>query len=340
MTLVLGIESSCDETGVALLCDKRGVLAERLKSQSVHSQYGGIVPEAASREHVRDLPRLTKQCLADAAVNASDITLVAYAAGPGLLGALMAGAFFARSLATVWQIPAIGIHHMEGHVLTPLLETRIDEPFVALLVSGGHSQLVDVKRIGQYKLLGETRDDAVGEVFDKVAVMLGLGYPGGAALARLAQRGRADAYHFTRPMSKDNTLDMSFSGLKTQVRYLVRDLCADEQVLSNQQKADIAASFEQAAIDVLVRKCTQALKKTKHNTLVIAGGVSANLRLRTALNQQSQINGWRLLFPELHLCGDNGVMIAYAGLLRYQAGKRDNADISLHPRWPLQDVRY
>lgn len=338
MAIALGIETSCDETGVALFCESRGLLAEALLSQTNHAQYGGIVPEAASREHVRQLPLLLKTCFQRAGIESAQLDIVAYTAGPGLLGALMVGAFFARTLASEWRLPAIGVHHMEGHLLAALIDNpETQPPFLALLVSGGHTQLVDVASIGAYTVLGETVDDAVGEVFDKVAIMLGLGYPGGAKVATLAERGDATKYHFTRPMLRKAGLDFSFSGLKTQVRYLIRDLGGVE-ALDAQKRADIAAAFEQAAVESLVQKTIRALHKTRRKCLIIAGGVSANTLLRKQLQRTTAALAVSLQYPKPALCTDNGVMIAYAGLVRYRLGQRDAATIAIKPRWPMSAI--
>ncbi|HNL81667.1 MAG TPA: tRNA (adenosine(37)-N6)-threonylcarbamoyltransferase complex transferase subunit TsaD, partial [Agitococcus sp.] len=315
---VLGIETSCDETGVAVYDSEQGLLAHRLYSQiQLHADYGGVVPELASRDHVRKLIPLIKEVLAAANSQATDINGIAYTSGPGLAGALMVGALTGRSLAYAWRVPAIGVHHMEGHLLAPLLEENKPEfPFIALLVSGGHTQLLKVEGIGQYELLGESVDDAAGEAFDKVAKMLHLDYPGGPNVARLALQGNSEAFNFPRPMLDRAGLDFSFSGLKTAV------LNANNQTEDYpQKKADIAASFEAAIVDSLVKKCERALKQTGLKRLVMAGGVSANLRLRAQLQDLAMRKRWQVFYPSAAFCTDNGAMIAYAGCQRLVAGQ-------------------
>jgi N6-L-threonylcarbamoyladenine synthase len=332
---VLGIETSCDETGVAVYDTRSGLLAHALYSQiALHAEYGGVVPELASRDHVRKLLPLIRQTLADAGMTVGDIDGVAYTAGPGLVGALLVGAGVARSLAWALDIPAVAVHHMEGHLLAPLLEDdplgRPEPPFVALLVSGGHTQLIAVDAIGRYRLLGETLDDAAGEAFDKTAKLMGLPYPGGPQLAMLAGQGRAGAYKFPRPMTNRPGLDFSFSGLKTQVMLAWRD--GDQ---SDQTRADIARAFEEAVVDTLAIKCERALEAAGCETLVVAGGVGANLRLRAKLGEMAARRGGRVSFPRPAFCTDNGAMIAFAGALRLQAGQHEDAAVKVVPRWDM-----
>ncbi|HNE91763.1 MAG TPA: tRNA (adenosine(37)-N6)-threonylcarbamoyltransferase complex transferase subunit TsaD [Agitococcus sp.] len=332
---VLGIETSCDETGVAVYDSEQGLLAHRLYSQiQLHADYGGVVPELASRDHVRKLIPLIKEVLAAANSQATDINGIAYTSGPGLAGALMVGALTGRSLAYAWRVPAIGVHHMEGHLLAPLLEENKPEfPFIALLVSGGHTQLLKVEGIGQYELLGESVDDAAGEAFDKVAKMLHLDYPGGPNVARLALQGNSEAFNFPRPMLDRAGLDFSFSGLKTAV------LNANNQTEDYpQKKADIAASFEAAIVDSLVKKCERALKQTGLKRLVMAGGVSANLRLRAQLQDLAMRKRWQVFYPSAAFCTDNGAMIAYAGCQRLVAGQQENLSVTVKSRWPMVEL--
>ncbi|HIO93000.1 MAG TPA: tRNA (adenosine(37)-N6)-threonylcarbamoyltransferase complex transferase subunit TsaD [Leucothrix mucor] len=328
---VLGIESSCDETGVAIYDTNKGILADRLYSQiDLHAEYGGVVPELASRDHIRKATPLIKGVLADADLSMSDLDGVAYTSGPGLIGALMVGASIGRTLAWGLDIPAVAVHHMEGHLLAPMLEDNPPEfPFVALLVSGGHTLLVDVKAVGEYKILGESLDDAVGEAFDKTAKMLGLGYPGGPILAALAKHGHTDVYKFPRPMIKHPGLDFSFSGLKT---FALTTWNKSEQ--TEQTQADIAHAFQEAVVDTLFIKCRRALEFTKSKRLVIAGGVGANERLREKLQQLDA----DVFFPRMEYCTDNGAMIAYAGAIRLQAGQMEEAIIHPRPRWSLEEL--
>lgn len=330
---VLGIESSCDETGLALYCTVRGLLSHRLYSQvQMHQEYGGVVPELASRDHIRRLIPLLNEALSAANLVKADIDAIAYTAGPGLIGALLTGAAFARTLAYALDRPAVGVHHLEGHLLAPLLEADPPEPpFVALLVSGGHSMLIHVKAIGSYVLLGDTLDDAAGEAFDKTAQLLGLGYPGGPALAKLAERGRAGAYKFSRPMTDRPGLDFSFSGLKTQVLLAAKKAAP----LSLAARADLARGFEDAVVETLAIKCKRALLQTGSTRLVVAGGVGANLRLRAKLHADAATMGARVFFPRPEFCTDNGAMIAYAGALRLQAGQFQDLSIDAFPRWDL-----
>ncbi len=330
---VLGIETSCDETGVAVYDATRGLLAHTLYSQiRLHAEYGGVVPELASRDHVRKLLPLVRETLGRAGLGIAELGGVAYTAGPGLVGALLVGAAAARALAWALGVPAIGVHHMEGHLLAPLLEADPPQPpFVALLVSGGHSMLIEVSAIGRYRLLGDTLDDAAGEAFDKTAKLMGLPYPGGPALARLAEQGREGAFRFARPMTDRPGLDFSFSGLKTQV--LLAWQASDR---SEQTRADIARGFEEAIVETLVIKCRRALAASGAKTLVIAGGVGANRRLRVQLAEAGEREGFRAAFPRLEFCTDNGAMIALAGALRLRAGQCESASIFVQPRWDLE----
>jgi N6-L-threonylcarbamoyladenine synthase len=337
--LTLGLETSCDETGVALYDTERGLLAHALFSQiDIHVEYGGVVPELASRDHVRKTLPLIEEVMAEAEVTAADIDGVAYTAGPGLVGALMVGATLARSLAWGWGVPALGVHHMEGHLLAPMLEEEHPEfPFVALLVSGGHTQLVRVDGIGQYRLLGESLDDAAGEAFDKAAKMLGLPYPGGPHIGRLAQSGNPERFDFPRPMVNRPGLDFSFSGLKTFTLNTVAS-CREEGELTEQDKADIARAFEDAVVSTLVIKCRRALKQEGLKTLVMAGGVSANSSLRSGLKRALAKERAQVFYPAPLFCTDNGAMIAYAGAQRLQAGQVDTEDTRVRPRWPMEEL--
>ncbi|MFY9179764.1 MAG: tRNA (adenosine(37)-N6)-threonylcarbamoyltransferase complex transferase subunit TsaD [Venatoribacter sp.] len=337
--IVLGIESSCDETGIALYDTEQGLLAHRIYSQiAVHAEYGGVVPELASRDHIRKATPLIKEVLAEAKLSLKDIEGVAYTSGPGLVGALLVGALIGRSLAWSLDVPAVGVHHMEGHLLAPMLEDNQPEfPFIALLVSGGHTQLMRVDGIGQYRLLGESLDDAAGEAFDKAAKMMGLPYPGGPALSKLAEQGDSQRFKFPRPMTDRPGLDFSFSGLKTQVRTTILDL-AENGVLAEQNKADIAACFQEAVVDTLVLKCKRALKQENVKRLIIAGGVGANKKLREKLRQAVEKLGGQVFYPRLELCTDNGAMIAYAGAQRLLAGQSENMEIKVVPRWPMTEL--
>jgi N6-L-threonylcarbamoyladenine synthase len=337
---VLGIESSCDETGVAVYQAGRGLLAHRLYSQiKLHALYGGVVPELASRDHVRKLLPLLRQTLDEGGLTISDLSAVAYTAGPGLIGALLVGASVARSLAWALEIPAIAIHHMEGHLLAPLLEEPasgtepLAPPFVALLVSGGHSLLVGVPRIGSYEILGDTLDDAAGEAFDKTAKLMGLPYPGGPALAKIAVDGDPRAFHFSRPMTDRPGLDFSFSGLKTQV--LMAWQASDH---ADATRANIARGFEEAIVETLAIKCRRALRQTGYDQLVVSGGVGANQRLRAQLAAAGQREGFRTYFPRLAFFTDNGAMIALAGSIRLAAGQATGPEIRVQPRWDLQSL--
>jgi N6-L-threonylcarbamoyladenine synthase len=336
---VLGIETSCDETGIAVYDSERGLLADALYSQvELHREYGGVVPELASRDHVRKVLPLLEGVLDRAGLSGSELDGVTYTAGPGLVGALMVGATLARSLALGWNLPVLGVHHMEGHLLAPMLEDRHpDYPFVALLVSGGHTQLVRVDGIGVYRLLGESLDDAAGEAFDKAAKMLGEPYPGGPHIARLAEQGNPHRYDFPRPMVKRPGLDFSFSGLKTRTLTTLRD-AGGRDGIDEQTRADIACAFQQAVVDTLVIKCQRALEQEQLATLVIAGGVSANRELRERLTDTLERSGGEVFYPALRYCTDNGAMIAYAGCQRLLAGEVDPPDAAVRPRWPLQEL--
>lgn len=350
--IILGFESSCDETGVAVVCTERGVLAHTLHTQAaMHQAYGGVVPELASRDHIRRVVPLTRQALGDANLSFNDVDAVAYTAGPGLAGALLVGAGAAQALA--WSIgkPTIAIHHLEGHLLSPrLANPRPEFPFVALLVSGGHTQLMRVDGVGQYALLGETLDDAAGEAFDKTAKLLGLGYPGGPQLSRLAQTGNAARFDLPRPLLHKPGFDFSFSGLKTAVLNQVQKLCKqagspniDSGALDAMTRADLAAATEAAIVDVLVAKSLAALDGTGLKALVVAGGVGANHRLRQLLVEACERRQAQVYFPPIELCTDNGAMIAYAAAERINAGLVDLAQcragaFTVRPRWPLAEI--
>lgn len=333
--LVLGIETSCDETGVALYDERRGLLAHDLYSQvALHEGYGGVVPELASRDHVRKLVPLVEGLLAVADLSPADLGGVAYTAGPGLVGALLVGVAFGRSFAWGLGIPAIGVHHMEGHLLAPMLEDQRPEfPFIALLVSGGHSMLVKVEGVGRYRILGDTLDDAAGEAFDKTAKLLGLGYPGGPALAHLAEQGDPVRFRLPRPMTDRPGLDFSFSGLKTAV---VTTWSASDG--TEQDRADLARAFEEAVADTLVIKCRRALRETDLKAVVVAGGVGANQRLRSRLRDLVDELGAQVYFPRPDFCTDNGAMIAYAGCLRLLAGQHEPLVIQARARWTLESL--
>ena len=335
--LVLGIESSCDETGLALYDTGRGLLAHAVHSQvDLHEAYGGVVPELASRDHIRRVVPLLRKVLADAGTGLGEINAIAYTAGPGLAGALLVGAGFAESLALALKVPAWPVHHLEGHLLSPLLSADPPRfPFVALLVSGGHTQLMRVSGVGQYALLGETLDDAAGEAFDKTAKLLGLGYPGGPQLARLAEQGRPGRHSLPRPMLHSGDLNFSFSGLKTAVLTQVR-----KQVPDDSGKADLCAEFQAAIVEVLAAKALAALRATGLKQLVVAGGVGANRALRAALDAGTQAAGARVFYPEIELCTDNGAMIAFAGAQRLTSGTaaKQSSSFGVRPRWALQEV--
>lgn len=337
---ILGIETSCDETGVAIYDEEKGLIANQLHTQiALHADYGGVVPELASRDHIRKLAPLLQAALQEAHLTAKDIDSIAYTSGPGLVGALLVGSTVARSLAYAWNVPAIGVHHMEGHLLAPMLEENPPHfPFVALLVSGGHTQLVRVNGVGRYELLGESIDDAAGEAFDKTAKLLGLDYPGGAALARLALKGTPNRFAFPRPMTDRPGLDFSFSGLKTFAANTLHQVMQEEGELTEQSKADIAYAFQEAVVDTLAIKCKRALKQTGLKRLVIAGGVSANKQLRQTLADLMQQFGGEVFYPQPQFCTDNGAMIAYAGFLRLKQGQQQDLAIEVRPRWAMTEL--
>ncbi|HLU60922.1 MAG TPA: tRNA (adenosine(37)-N6)-threonylcarbamoyltransferase complex transferase subunit TsaD [Gammaproteobacteria bacterium] len=334
---VLGIETSCDETAAAVYDAERGLLGHALHSQvQLHAEYGGVVPELASRDHIRKLLPLIREAMRQAGTGPEDIEGIAYTAGPGLIGALLTGACLGRSLAWAWNVPAVGVHHLEGHLLAPMLEDEHpDFPFVALLVSGGHTQLMRVNGVGDYELLGETVDDAAGEAFDKTAKLLGLPYPGGAALAALAEGGRPDVFRFPRPMTDRPGLDFSFSGLKTAVVVALQKLGGAP---GEQTRADLARGFEDAVVDTLAIKAVRALDETGLDALVVAGGVGANRRLREQLRARLDARGARVFYPRIEFCTDNAAMIAYAGCQRLLAGERADLAIDAVARWPLSDL--
>ena len=332
---VLGIETSCDETGIAVYDSEAGLLANQLYSQvKLHADYGGVVPELASRDHVRKTIPLIQAALKEAGLTAQDIDGVAYTAGPGLVGALLVGATIGRSLAFAWNVPAVPVHHMEGHLLAPMLEDNPpDFPFVALLVSGGHTQLISVTGIGEYTLLGESIDDAAGEAFDKTAKLLGLDYPGGPLLSKMAAQGVAGRFTFPRPMTDRPGLDFSFSGLKTFAANTIRGNDSDPQT-----HADIARAFEDAVVDTLAIKCKRALDQTGFKQLVMAGGVSANRTLRAKLEEVMTKRGGKVFYARPEFCTDNGAMIAYAGMVRLKTGATSDLGVTVRPRWPLAEL--
>ncbi len=332
---VLGIETSCDDTGVAIYDSDRGLLAHRLYSQvALHLDYGGVVPELASRDHIRKLLPLVRAVLTETGLPGDELDGIAYTAGPGLAGALLVGAAVGQSLAAAWNIPAVGVHHMEGHLLSPMLEPDPPAfPFTALLVSGGHTLLANIEGIGRYTLLGESVDDAVGEAFDKVAKLLGLGYPGGPAIEQAALKGVHGRFHFPRPMTDRPGLDFSFSGLKTAVVVALK-----ERALNSQTVADVALAFEEAAVETLAIKCQRALDATQHERLVVAGGVSANKKLRMRLTHLADKEKIKVYFPRPEFATDNGAMIAYVGALRLQAGQRQGAAFGARPRWRIEEL--
>ncbi len=332
---VLGIETSCDETAAAVYDGKAGLLAHQLYSQvALHAIYGGVVPELASRDHLRKLLPLLEKTVEEGGGRAA-IDGIAYTSGPGLVGALLVGAAVARSLAYAWDLPCIGVHHMEGHLLAPLLEPEPPQfPFVALLVSGGHTMLARVEGVGRYELLGSSLDDAAGEAFDKTAKLLGLGYPGGPQLAALAEQGRPDVFRFPRPLTERPGLDFSFSGLKTAVVVALRN----RGELDPQARADAARGFEEAVVDTLVTKCQRAIDATGASTLVVAGGVGANRRLRARMLAMGERQGVRVVYPRAEFCTDNAAMIALLGQLRLAAGERDDLSIRARARWPMTDL--
>ena len=332
---ILGIETSCDETGVAIYHSSKGLIHHCLYSQiAMHNEYGGIVPELASRDHIRKLIPLIDECLQHSLLSKRDIQGIAYTAGPGLIGALLVGAATAKSLAWSWNIPSIGVHHMEGHLLAPMLEEHPPAfPFVALLISGGHTLLVEVSGIGHYQLLGESLDDAAGEAFDKAAKMLGLAYPGGPLLAKLAEKGRPNRFKFPRPMTGRPGLDFSFSGLKTFTMNTLNNTDKSEQ-----DKADVAQAFQQATAETLAIKCKRALKQTGLKRLVVAGGVSANIQIRQTLTNMCIKERAEIFFPRPEFCTDNGAMIAYAGCQRLLAQQQESLSINAWPRWPINEL--
>lgn len=332
---VLGIETSCDETGIAVYDAKKGLIAHSLHSQTeVHAPFGGVVPELASRDHCQKIIPLIEATLTPGHLSLQSIDGVAYTKGPGLMGALLVGAMMGRTLAMVLNVPAISVHHLEGHIMASFLEPEQPcFPFVALIVSGGHTELVLVKKLGHYELLGDTLDDAAGEAFDKTAKLLGLGYPGGAVLAKLAEQGDPKRFTFPRPMIDRAGLDFSFSGLKTYALRVV-----EKEILDDQTKADIARAFQDAVVETLVIKCRRALKLTQVQDLVIAGGVGANLALRQILNKMGQELNVKIYFPRPEFCTDNGAMIAYAGCQRLMQGEQDDLSVTVLPRWCLSEL--
>ena len=338
--LVLGIETSCDETGFAIYDSKLGLLAHSIYSQvALHADYGGVVPELASRDHVRKILPMLNDVLTKAGIDKQAINGIAYTAGPGLMGALMVGGSMATALGFTLNVPVVGVHHMEGHLLAPMLEEKPPQfPFVALLVSGGHTQLVLVKGVGGYQLLGESLDDAAGEAFDKTAKMLDLDYPGGPVLAALAERGQVKRFDFPRPMTDRPGLDFSFSGLKTHTRNLIENHRGDDVLPDDQTILDICAGFQEAVVDTLVIKCKRALEKTAMTSLVVAGGVSANQRLREKLESELAKHNADVFYARHEFCTDNGAMIAYAGCQRLLAGETSDLALSVSPRWPLQNL--
>lgn len=349
--VILGIESSCDETGIAIYDTARGLLAHEIYSQiDVHADYGGVVPELASRDHVRKTIPLIKQVMVEANISQQQIDGIAYTSGPGLVGALMVGACIGRSLAFAWGVPAVAVHHMEGHLLAPMLEEDTpDFPFIALLVSGGHTQLVEVKGIGDYQILGESIDDAAGEAFDKTAKLLGLDYPGGPMLAKLAESGQPGVYKFPRPMTDRPGLDFSFSGLKTAAANVIRSqgivlsgsksIQSEEQPENSEQiKADIAYAFQEAVVDTIAIKCRRAVEQTGIKTLVIAGGVSANTELRSKLANLMEKHKGQVYYPRHEFCTDNGAMIAYAGAQRLEKYGTKDLLINAKPRWSIEEL--
>ncbi len=336
---VLGIETSCDDTGVAIYDTEQGLLANILYSQiPTHAEYGGVVPELAARDHIRKVLPLVDAALAESKSESKDIDTIAYTCGPGLAGALLAGSSVAKSLAFGWQVPAVGVHHMEGHLLAPMLEENKPEfPFLALLVSGGHTMIAEVKDLGDYRILGQSIDDAVGEAFDKTAKILGLGYPGGPAISKVALAGNEERFTFPRPMTDRPGLDFSFSGLKTFALNTAQKHAVDGK-LDEQTTADLANAFQQAAVDTLKIKCQRALKQTGYKRLVIAGGVGANLLLREKLSQLMKNIGGEVFYPRIEFCTDNGAMIAYAGAMRANQIDADPFRFSVKARWSIEDL--
>lgn len=334
--IILGIESSCDETGIALYDTKRGLLSHALHSQvKMHAEYGGVVPELASRDHIRRVLPLTRQVLDEADIDIGTIDAIAYTRGPGLAGALLVGTSIAEALAFALDIPTIGVHHLEGHLLAPLLEENPPAfPFIALLVSGGHTQLMQVSGIGQYALLGDTLDDAAGEAFDKTAKLLGLGYPGGPAISRLADSGTPGRFKLPRPMLNSGDLNFSFSGLKTAVLTLVKNSAPDDAT-----RADIARAFQDAVADVLCRKCVAALEQSGLSRLIVSGGVGANRQLREQLDLAARKHRFEVHYPRLEFCTDNGAMIAFAGAMRLNNLAQGKHAFSIKPRWDLAELQ-
>ena len=337
---ILGIETSCDETGVAIFDEEKGLIANQLYSQiEMHADYGGVVPELASRDHIRKTLPLIDAALKEANLTAKDIDGIAYTAGPGLVGALLVGATIARSLAYAWQVPALGVHHMEGHLLAPMLEDNPPPfPFVALLISGGHTQLVKVDGVGQYELLGESIDDAAGEAFDKTGKLLGLDYPAGVAVSKLAEQGTPNRFIFPRPMTDRPGLDFSFSGLKTFAANTINANLNAEGKLDEQTRCDIAHAFQQAVVDTIIIKCKRALQQTGYKRLVMAGGVSANKQLRADLAEMMKNLKGEVFYPRPQFCTDNGAMIAYTGFLRLKHGEYTDLSVSVKPRWAMTDL--
>ena len=337
---ILGIETSCDETGVAIYDEEKGLIANQLYSQiEMHADYGGVVPELASRDHIRKTVPLIETALKEANLTACDIDGVAYTAGPGLVGALLVGATIARSLAYAWNVPALGVHHMEGHLLAPMLEETPPEfPFVALLISGGHTQLVKVDGVGRYELLGESIDDAAGEASDKTGKLLGLDYPAGVAVSRLAEQGTPNRFVFPRPMTDRPGLDFSFSGLKTFAANTINANLDESGKLDEQTRCDIAHAFQQAVVDTILIKCKRALQQTGYKRLVMAGGVSANKQLRADLAEMMKSLGGEVYYPRPQFCTDNGAMIAYTGFLRLKHGEQTDLSVSVKPRWAMTEL--
>ncbi len=333
---ILGIETSCDETGLAVFDPNNGIIANVIHSQvDLHQAYGGVVPELASRDHIRRIVPLLKQIFNESGIHQSDIDGVAYTAGPGLVGALLVGAAVGRSLAYAWNVPAVAIHHMEAHLLAPMLEDEPPQyPFLALLVSGGHTQIIKVERPGQYELLGESLDDAAGEAFDKTAKLLGLGYPGGPVISKLAEIGNPGRFYFPRPMTDRPGLDFSFSGLKTHTMLTIQQSDDDPQT-----HADIARSFVDAVVDTLTIKCRRAMEQTGIRSLVAAGGVSANLQLRESLGHMTGKLGGKVYYPRMEFCTDNGAMIAYAGYLHIKEGRSEPLSFAAYPRWDMTSYK-
>ncbi|MEG9498391.1 tRNA (adenosine(37)-N6)-threonylcarbamoyltransferase complex transferase subunit TsaD [Mannheimia indoligenes] len=337
---ILGIETSCDETGVAIYDEEKGLVANQLYSQiDMHADYGGVVPELASRDHIRKTLPLIQEALKEANLQPSDIDGIAYTAGPGLVGALLVGSTIARSLAYAWNVPALGVHHMEGHLLAPMLEENAPEfPFVALLISGGHTQLVKVDGIGKYELMGESIDDAAGEAFDKTGKLLGLDYPAGVAMSKLAESGTPNRFKFPRPMTDRPGLDFSFSGLKTFAANTIKANANENGEIDEQTRCDIAHAFQQAVVDTILIKCKRALEQTGYKRLVLAGGVSANKQLRADVAEMMQKLKGEVFYPRPQFCTDNGAMIAYTGFLRLKNGEHSDLSISVKPRWAMTEL--